>query len=623
MVRTRLLSVLLAVLLVAGLCAATRAQWVKDGVSLCGATGWQVSSAIVADDSGGAVVIWRDNRGGADYDIYGNRINASGHVMGPSAGVAVCVAPGDQADFHLIPDGTGGAIVVWRDSRSGYKVYGQRIDGTGVARWATNGISLCGTGGYQVNPRIVPDGTGGALVAWSDSRSGNYDIYVQHVDAAGNLLLGANGTSMCVEPGDQHAQDMTADGTGGAIIVWIDNRGTSADIYAQRFNSDGDALWTTNGVAVCVEDGNQSYPSAVPSGGGGAIIVWQSTNAVTTFDAVYAQRFDAGGGVLWDPAGIIACSSWDHTSYPRAVTDGADGAIVAWYDFRGSGEPDVYVQRIDATGRTDLWGTCGVVAFSTGGESGIRRLLADHMLRPADCLIAEPTPARHPSIGQKGLCRLGIEFTGVPAHGSLYPAVGVSAIMEAMELLGYVKGLHGREFPVDDHLKEIIARSSRVLEQEFKIHDVSDILKKLSFNPGIIKGGEKSNVVAQQCTLELELRVPWGCPMGSLIADISAQARNGKVVVEETNDPSITDPSCPLVTITCDEVHKVWSGSVFPIVQWAASDARHLRLHGFNVIQYGPGEIKSLHAVDERVTIGSLEKASRIYHGVMERYMSA
>ncbi len=374
MLRTRTLSGFLAVFFVAGFCTLSRAQWVKNGVSLCGATGWQVSSAIVADDSGGAVVIWRDNRGGADYDIYGNRINASGHVMGPSSGIAVCAVAGDQADVHLIPDGTGGAIVAWRDGRSGYKVYAQRIDGSGLARWAANGVSLCGAGGSQMNLRIVSDGNGGALVAWSDSRSGNYDSYVRPVDAAGNLLLGTNGRSMCVEAGEQSPRDMTADGSGGAIIVWIDYRGTSADIYAQRFNADGDALWTTNGVAVCVEDGNQSYPSVVPSGGGGAIIVWQSTNTVTTFDAVYAQRFDAGGGVLWDPAGIIVCSSWDNASYPRAVTDGADGAIVAWYDFRSSGEPDVYVQRIDATGNTDLWGSCGVKAFSTGGESEIEMI---------------------------------------------------------------------------------------------------------------------------------------------------------------------------------------------------------------------------------------------------------
>jgi succinyl-diaminopimelate desuccinylase len=256
----------------------------------------------------------------------------------------------------------------------------------------------------------------------------------------------------------------------------------------------------------------------------------------------------------------------------------------------------------------------------TGGENGILRLLADHALTPGDCLIAEPTPARHPSIGQKGLYRVEMEFSGTPAHGSLYPAVGVSAIMEAMELLEYVKGLHDREYPVDEPLKEIIARSSRVLAQEFNIKDFSDILRKLTYNPGIIKGGEKSNVVAQHCTLELELRVPWGCSLENLIDDISANARNGKIVSQETHNPSFTDPSSPLVTVTCDEVRKVWGGTVFPFVQWAASDARHLRLHGFNVLEYGPGEIASLHAVNERVAIAFLEMASLVYRGVMEKY---
>jgi succinyl-diaminopimelate desuccinylase len=59
---------------------------------------------------------------------------------------------------------------------------------------------------------------------------------------------------------------------------------------------------------------------------------------------------------------------------------------------------------------------------------------------------------------------------------------------------------------------------------------------------------------------------------------------------------------------------------VFPIVQWAASDARHLRLCGFNVVEYGPGVIPTLHAVDERVTIESLNKASEIYLGIMSAY---
>jgi succinyl-diaminopimelate desuccinylase len=256
----------------------------------------------------------------------------------------------------------------------------------------------------------------------------------------------------------------------------------------------------------------------------------------------------------------------------------------------------------------------------TGGENGIRRLLSDHTLPPTDCLIAEPSPSRHPSIGQKGLCRLDLEFSGVPAHGSLYPTVGVSAIMEAMALLEYVYGLHKQDYPVSPDLQDIIACSADVLGQEFGIPGVRDILRRLTFNPGTIAGGEKSNVVAQHCTLELELRIPWGCAIPDLLSAILASAKNGKIVSQEAHNPSITDPTCPLVSITCEEVRRIYGDPVFPIVQWAASDARHLRLLGFNVIEYGPGEISRLHAVDERVAIDSLEKASRVYQGIMERY---
>jgi succinyl-diaminopimelate desuccinylase len=256
----------------------------------------------------------------------------------------------------------------------------------------------------------------------------------------------------------------------------------------------------------------------------------------------------------------------------------------------------------------------------TGGENGIRRLLADKALTPGDCVIAEPTPTRHPCIGQKGLCRLEMAFTGTPAHGSLYPAVGISAIMEAMTLLNHVRDLNKKEYPVDPHLDGIIAQSSAVLGQEFRIQGVSEVLKKLTFNPGVIKGGEKSNVVAQHCDLDLELRVPWGCSIPDLISSIKRHAIHGKIVSQETHIPSITDPDSMLVAITCEAVKHVYDGEVFPIVQWAASDARHLREAGFNVIEYGPGQIPTLHAVNELIAIDSLEKASLVYQVIMAKY---
>ena len=256
----------------------------------------------------------------------------------------------------------------------------------------------------------------------------------------------------------------------------------------------------------------------------------------------------------------------------------------------------------------------------TGGNSGIQYLIAKHMISPGDCLIAEPTPARHPSIGQKGLVRLELQFSGTPAHGSLYPAVGVSAIMEACALLEYIKTLNGQHYPVSEDVKEIISGSSRVLSEEFKLDHATDVLTRLMFNPGVIKGGEKSNIVAQRCDLDMEIRVPWGCTITDLLDDIRHHAPHGEIISQTTHEPSITSPGCRIARVTCDAVKDVYGGDVFPIIQWAASDARHLRAAGFNVIEYGPGEMQYLHAVDEHVTIESLEKASMVYQYVMENH---
>jgi len=126
--------------------------------------------------------------------------------------------------------------------------------------------------------------------------------------------------------------------------------------------------------------------------------------------------------------------------------------------------------------------------------------------------------------------------------------------------------------------------------------------------------------VAQHCELDLELRVPWGCSISGLIEGIKSQARHATITSEEIHEPSITDPACRLVKVTCNEIERVQGGTVFPIVQWAASDARHLRSCGFNVIEYGPGEVSTLHAVNERVTIDSLNKAAQVYLGIMTAY---
>ncbi len=256
----------------------------------------------------------------------------------------------------------------------------------------------------------------------------------------------------------------------------------------------------------------------------------------------------------------------------------------------------------------------------TGGERGVRYLLEKNIFSPCDCLIAEPTPVLHPCVGQKGLCRLELKFTGTPGHGSLYPVVGISAVMEAMQVLDCLKNIHERTFPMNREIQDIIKTSAEVFSEEFRIERGSEILEHVTYNPGVINGGEKVNIVAQRCSLDLEMRIPWGCNMTELIREIMQHAPHATLIKEIFHEPSLTDPLCDFVSLVCREVGNVQGGMVTPIVQWAASDARHLRSAGFRVVEYGPGELSTLHGTNERVAVASLEKAAAIYERIMRAY---
>ena len=146
----------------------------------------------------------------------------------------------------------GGVIVVWEANPVGdWNLYAERVSASGNAVWAGGLVDVCYAADDQQFPAIVPDGAGGAFIAWQDGRSGNDDIYIQHLNASGSARWTANGVAVCAATGSQTGPRMIPDGGGGVIVVWQDNRASGYDVYAQRVNVAGTALWTADGVAVC------------------------------------------------------------------------------------------------------------------------------------------------------------------------------------------------------------------------------------------------------------------------------------------------------------------------------------------------------------------------------------
>jgi hypothetical protein len=94
----------------------------------------------------------------------------------PTTNLPVSTAAGGQYLPAAVSDGAGGAIVAWYDDRSGssFDIYAQHVLATGVVdpAWPANGRAVCTAVGDQVGPVIASDGSGGAIIAWGDYRSG-------------------------------------------------------------------------------------------------------------------------------------------------------------------------------------------------------------------------------------------------------------------------------------------------------------------------------------------------------------------------------------------------------------------------------------------------------------------
>src|SRR5207249_11853038 len=95
--------------------------------------------------------------------------------------------------------------------------------------WPAGGVPVCWVNGNQDAPGIVPDGSGGAIVVWQDSRNGSFEeVYAQRVSAAGAIAPGwpADGKPVCSLPSApgltrysgyrvQRYSSVVTDGSGG------------------------------------------------------------------------------------------------------------------------------------------------------------------------------------------------------------------------------------------------------------------------------------------------------------------------------------------------------------------------------------------------------------------------
>ncbi len=356
-------------------------------------------------DGAGGVIVFFEKSDGISTDLYAQKINVDGTIAwgNTASPVLICNAIDYQIEIRAIPDGSGGSFLCWEDYRHDPdwgEIYVQHINSAGTSLWTTNGVRITSTPGRQeFLPFLCSDGAGGVIVAWGwDNLLDNLQVNAQRLDAAGSALWTANGVQVSPAPGFRVAQSIVPDGSNGAIISFTDTRNdpnglsytlvttsdlVNTDVYAQKLSGSGVRLWGDNALPVCTAAGNQEnfyLNAAVPDGAGGIVIVYDDgrndvpdVNGNPTNLDIFAQRLNSSGVPQWAVNGVPFTTLANNQYFSALVADGANGFVACWNDESAG---SVYSQRLNPSG-TAMWTAGGVIVSPIAYPSYDPVLVAD------------------------------------------------------------------------------------------------------------------------------------------------------------------------------------------------------------------------------------------------------
>ncbi|MDF1546015.1 MAG: hypothetical protein P1R58_13055, partial [bacterium] len=202
----------------------------------------------------------------------------------------------------------------------------------------------------QSDPSIAVSGDGSFAITWVDRRSGTADIYLQRYDSEGNpvdynTLVNDNDSTY------QFLPRIQTDLFGRFSSVWIDYREGSypfsPNIFMQPFDSAVAPVGPNQGVSLEAISSTKDAPDLSLSSWGAGVVVWADYRN-NNWD-IYGQLIASGGTLIGGNFLINDDASSAQQHAPRVSSSPEGWFVVTWYDNR-LGDDDIFVQRFDSLG---------------------------------------------------------------------------------------------------------------------------------------------------------------------------------------------------------------------------------------------------------------------------------
>jgi len=228
-------------------------------------------------------------------------------------------------------------------------------------------------------------------------------------------------------------------------------------------------------------------------------------------------------------------------------------------------------------------------------------------------IIGEPTGSDSIGVLQAAVLAIDIEFNGNSGH---------TALRDAME---------GAICRASQYVLERVERFKE-LKGDFK--DYEELFSKLGmdfvvkswhavFNPSMIRGGVKRNVVPSKCVVSADVRfAPWiGIEtVRNLLNSDGLEFRvEGFLRPYGVKADAVKLEDDMKILRLMAEAIREEGGKPKAVFSLGVGDSRHVRKHGIPAFYFGPGG-GNLHGDNEFVYVEELYKAARVYKNIVRRF---
>jgi acetylornithine deacetylase len=239
------------------------------------------------------------------------------------------------------------------------------------------------------------------------------------------------------------------------------------------------------------------------------------------------------------------------------------------------------------------------------GVRGLIRDLEENGIRPAGCVVGEPT-SMQPIIAHKGTHRFRCAVHGREAHSS-YVTHGVNAIEYAARLVVYIR-------QIADRLAQIEKR------------DYGFTVPYSTLSTGLIRGGIAANVVPKDCEFHFDMRtLPQASP-DALYQEIRSYA------AELAREMQKVDPQSGIDLVWTSRTAGLAASETDAIVRWAmqlsnnstvgkvsyGTEAGLFQKMGVPTVICGPGDIAEAHRPNEFVALEQLAQCEAFMNRILD-----